>query len=60
MNTQIKIKSMKHFKITSFLTANLDLDADLIEKMALNCNTLEVKKNSYLIEPGQTCKHIFL
>lgn len=59
MNTQIKIKSMKHFKITSFLTANLDLDADLIEKMALNCNTLEVKKNSYLIEPGQTCKHIF-
>lgn len=50
---------MKHFKFTSFLTSNTDLESNFIEKLAEQCSFKEFSKDSFLLREGEFCKHSF-
>jgi len=50
---------MNNFKLTTFLTSNIDIDKHSIEALIENCKLLKVDKGSFLLRQGEICKYSF-
>ena len=50
---------MNNFRLTSFLTSNIDIDKNNLESLVSQCKTKFVKKGEYLLKEGEKCKHSF-
>lgn len=50
---------MNNFRLTSFLTSNMEIDPVLAGELVANCRTMSVKKGEYLLQVGEVCKHSF-
>ena len=48
---------MNNFRLTSFLTSNIDIDKNNLESLVSQCKTKFVKKGEYLLKEGEKCKH---
>ena len=49
---------MNNFKLTTFLTSNIDIDESLKELIE-NCKSLKVGKGNFLLRQGEVCRHSF-
>jgi len=50
---------MNNFRLTSFLTSNIDIDKNNLESLVSQCKTKYVKKGEYLLKEGEKCKYSF-
>ena len=50
---------MNTFKLTTFLTSNIDIDKSLVEELIEKCKVLKVGRGSFLLRQGEICKHSF-
>ena len=50
---------MNNFRLTSFLTSNIDIDNNNLESLVSQCKTKYVKKGDYLLKEGEKCKYSF-
>ncbi|NBC83263.1 MAG: cyclic nucleotide-binding domain-containing protein [Bacteroidetes bacterium] len=50
---------MKEFSFTSFLTSNLNVEANDISALTEDCNRRVYKKDELLFQPGMVCSHTF-
>lgn len=50
---------MNNFRLTSFLTSNIDIDKNNLESLVSQCKTKFVKKGEFLLKEGEKCKHSF-
>jgi len=50
---------MNNFRLTSFLTSNIDIDKNNLESLVSQCKTKFVKKGEYLLKEGEKCKYSF-
>lgn len=50
---------MNNFRLTSFLTSNIDIDKNNLESLVSQCKTKIVKKGEYLLKEGEKCKYSF-
>lgn len=49
---------MNNFKLTTFLTSNIDIDESLKEAIG-NCKSLKAGKGDFLLRQGEVCRHSF-
>ncbi|WP_117879558.1 Crp/Fnr family transcriptional regulator [Aureibaculum luteum] len=50
---------MNTFNLKTFLTSNLDIDKKEILSIVDNCTIKKVKKNEFLLQKNEHCKHTF-
>ncbi len=50
---------MKEFEFTTFLTSNIDIGEDELQKLSHTCRSVSLKKGDFLLREGETCKHAF-
>ncbi len=50
---------MKHFKLTTFLTSNIELDPQQLDRLLSQCNVQFVEEGEYLLQEGEHCRHSF-
>lgn len=50
---------MNNFTLTTFLTSNIDIDKNILDKLVQNCKTIKISKGNFLLRQGEICKHSF-
>ena len=50
---------MNEFRFTTFLTSNIDIDANSLRELLKNCTLLNVSKGDFLLRKGEFCKNTF-
>jgi CRP-like cAMP-binding protein len=50
---------MNNFTLTTFLTSNIDIDKNVLDKLLQNCKTIKISKGNFLLRQGEICKHSF-
>jgi CRP-like cAMP-binding protein len=50
---------MNNFKLTTYLTSNLDIDHNMIEELLVHCKIKQVLKGDFLLRQGEKCTHSF-
>ncbi len=50
---------MNNFKLTTYLTSNLDIDQNTIEELLTHCKIRKVLKGDFLLRQGEQCKNSF-
>jgi CRP-like cAMP-binding protein len=50
---------MNNFKLTTYLTSNVEMDKTFIDQLVSQCTIKEVKKGDILLREGEKCQHSF-
>lgn len=50
---------MNGLHLKTFLTSNLDVDEEEIDSLVANCRVMQVKKETFLLQKGEHCRHTF-
>ncbi|MCH7415123.1 cyclic nucleotide-binding domain-containing protein [Belliella sp. R4-6] len=50
---------MNSFNLKSYLSSNIDIEEEEISALVEKCTTRTVKKDQYLLQSGEHCKHTF-
>ncbi|QAR31145.1 Crp/Fnr family transcriptional regulator [Ornithobacterium rhinotracheale] len=50
---------MKESNLIKYLKSHLEIDDATLEKLFEDCQTIEVKKNEYLLRNNEVCKYIY-
>ncbi|MTI33262.1 Crp/Fnr family transcriptional regulator [Xanthovirga aplysinae] len=50
---------MNNFKLTSFLTSNVDLDEKMLNELIANFKIKHFRKGEYLLQQGEVCTNYF-
>ena len=50
---------MNNFRLTTYLTSNINTDKSIIDHLLSHCATKQCKKGEFLLQQGEKCSHSF-